>query len=41
MQAEKVAMEELSKDPKWGLSGKPGTFSLKWQEKLGMPPIYD
>ena len=38
MQEEKVKMDELSKDPKWGLKGKPGCFSLKWQEKLGAPP---
>ena len=41
MQAEKVAMEELAKDPKFGLKGKPGCFFLNWQKSLGMPPIYD
>ena len=31
-------MEEIKKDAKWGLSGKPGCYSLKWQENLGAPP---
>merc|ERR1719183_491750 len=38
MQEEKVKLEELAKDPKWGLKGKPGCYSLKWQAKLGAPP---
>ena len=38
MQEEKVKLEELSKHPNWGLKGKPGCYSLKWQEKLGAPP---
>jgi len=38
MQEEKVKMDELAKDPKWGLKGKPGCYTLKWQEKLGAPP---
>merc|ERR1712216_1116735 len=38
MQAERAAMDELKKDPKFSLTGKPGNFSLKWQEKLGAPP---
>ena len=41
MQEEAKKMEEIKKSPKYGLSGKPGCYSLKWQEKLGMPPIYD
>ena len=38
MQEEKVKLDELKQHPKWGLSGKPGCYSLKWQEKLGAPP---
>ena len=38
MQEEKVKLDELKKHPNWGLSGKPGCYSLKWQEKLGAPP---
>merc|ERR1740138_367127 len=38
MQEEKVKLEALQSDPKWGLSGKPGCYSLKWQEPLGAPP---
>merc|ERR1719310_2685050 len=35
MQEEAKLMEEIKKDPKYGLSGKPGCYSLKWQEALG------
>ena len=38
MQEEKEKMELLKADPKWGVTGKPGCFSLKWQDKLGAPP---
>ena len=38
MQKEKEEMEVVKADPKYGLSGKPGCYSLKWQEKLGAPP---
>jgi hypothetical protein len=41
MQAERAAMDELKKDPKFNLSGKPGNFSLKWQDhplNKGAPP---
>ena len=37
-QAEREAMEELAKDPKFNLKGKPGCFSLGWQDNLGAPP---
>ena len=38
MQAEKIKMDELSQHPNWGLKGKAGCYSLKWQAKLGAPP---
>mmetsp|Transcript_40642 Transcript_40642/g.128150 ORF Transcript_40642/g.128150 Transcript_40642/m.128150 type:complete len:137 (+) Transcript_40642:55-465(+) len=38
MQEEAKKMEEIKKDPKYSLSGKPGCYSLKWQENLGAPP---
>jgi len=38
MQKEAKLMEELKKEDKFNTSGKPGNFSLKWQEKLGAPP---
>ena len=38
MQEEKVKMEEIKKDPKWGLTGKPGCWTRKWQDGLGAPP---
>ena len=38
MQAERAAMDELAKEPKFQSKGKPGNFSLKWQENLGAPP---
>ena len=38
MQEEAKKMEEIKKSPKYGLSGKPGCYSLKWQENLGAPP---
>ena len=38
MQKEKVKMDDLQKSPKWGLKGKPGCYSMKWQEGLGAPP---
>jgi len=38
MQQERAAMDELEKDPKFSVKGKPGNFTRKWQEKLGAPP---
>jgi len=38
MQKERALMDELAKDAKWGLKGKPGCFSLGWQKTLGAPP---
>merc|ERR1719199_450425 len=38
MQKEAKKMEELKSNPKFGLSGKPGNFRLKWQEGLKAPP---
>ena len=38
MQKERAAMDELKKEAKFNHKGKPGNFSLKWQEKLGAPP---
>merc|ERR1719284_1425008 len=38
MQAEKEEMEVIKADPKYGVTGKPGCYSLKWQENLGAPP---
>jgi len=37
MQAEKAEMEVIKTDPKYSLSGKPGSYSLKWQEGLPAP----
>merc|ERR1719267_66675 len=31
MQLERQQMDELAKNPKFGLKGRPGCFSLKWQ----------
>jgi hypothetical protein len=41
MQSERVEMDELAKNPKFNVKGKPGNFHLKWQEKLSNPPFYD
>jgi hypothetical protein len=38
MQKERALMDELKKEAKFNVTGKPGNFSLKWQEKLGAPP---
>jgi len=38
MQKERAAMDELAKEAKFNTKGKPGNFSLKWQENLGAPP---
>ena len=38
MQKERAMMDELAKNPKFGLKGKPGCFSLGWQKNLGAPP---
>jgi hypothetical protein len=38
MQKERAAMDELGKEAKFNSKGKPGNFTLKWQEKLGAPP---
>jgi len=37
MQKERQLMDELAKEPKFQSKGKPGNFSLKWQENLGPP----
>jgi len=31
-------MEELKTDPKYSITGKPGNWFRKWQDKLGAPP---
>jgi hypothetical protein len=38
MNKEKAAMEALKAEAKFNFKGKPGNFSLKWQENLGAPP---
>lgn len=38
MQAERVKMDELKKDPKFSITGKPGNFKLSWQKSLGPVP---
>ena len=38
MQAERAKMDVLKATPKYQLKGKPGNFSMKWQESLGAPP---
>ena len=38
MQAEQQQMEELKKNPKFSVTGKPGNFYLSWQKNLGAPP---
>jgi hypothetical protein len=38
MQKERKLMDDLAKEPKFQTKGKPGNFSLKWQENLGAPP---
>ena len=38
MQEEKVKMEAMQAHPNWGLTGKPGSWSFKWQDSLGAPP---
>merc|ERR1712100_329508 len=35
MQKERAEMDELKKEAKFNSKGKPGNFSLKWQENLG------
>jgi hypothetical protein len=37
MQKERVLMDELKKEAKYNLKGKPGNFTLKWQDGLGAP----
>jgi hypothetical protein len=37
MQKERAAMDELKKEAKFNFKGKPGNFSLKWQDNLGPP----
>jgi len=37
MQEEKVKLDDLKTSPKWGLSGKPGCYSMQWQKNLGAP----
>ena len=38
MQAEAAEMDKLKEDPKFSVTGKPGNFNRKWQDKLGAPP---
>ena len=38
MKVEKEKLAELAKDPKWGLKGKAGCYTMKWQDNLGAPP---
>lgn len=38
MKVEKEMLAELAKDPKWGLKGKAGCYTMKWQDNLGAPP---
>ena len=38
MQAEAAKMDELKKNPKFSLTGKPGNFKRSWQDSLGAPP---
>ena len=38
LEEEKIKLEELSQHANWGLKGKPGCYSMKWQDKLGAPP---
>merc|ERR1719486_349154 len=38
MQKERAMMDELGKEAKFQTKGRPGNWSLKWQEKLGAPP---
>merc|ERR1711990_1341569 len=35
MQKERAAMDELAKEAKSNMKGKPGNFARNWQEKLG------
>merc|ERR1712146_759631 len=39
MQAEAAKMEELKKNPKFSITGKPGNFKRSWQDSLGAPPV--
>merc|ERR1711990_387717 len=38
MQAERAAMDKLASEPKFNVTGKPGNWFRKWQDKLGAPP---
>jgi len=38
MQKERALMDELKKDPKFNIKGRPGNFYLSWQKNLGSPP---
>ena len=38
MQAERAIMDKLKEDPKFSVTGKPGNWFRKWQDKLGAPP---
>ena len=38
MNKERAAMDALATEAKFQSKGKPGNFSLKWQENLGAPP---
>ena len=37
MQEHNKLMDELKKEAKFNLKGKPGNFSLGWQKNLGPP----
>ena len=41
MAKERAEMDELAKDPKFSIKGKPGNFHLAWQKGLKSPPIYE
>ena len=34
-----LKLDELAQHPNWGKKGCPGCYSLKWQAKLGAPPL--
>lgn len=38
MQADRVTMEEIKKDPKMSITGKPGNWKFGWDKGLGVAP---
>merc|ERR1712094_89610 len=40
MQKERAAMDELAKDPKFSIKGKPGNFSSRGRRTSARPPKY-